>query len=296
MKRIFHFTGCLALLAVSTAWAATPAGKPAPATPAGKAAPAAATAGKAAPAASAAPEAPVTPVTNMSAAQIVEKNVTARGGLAAWRAVNTMTMSGQLDAGGKQDTMLPFVMALKRPHKSRLEIRFQDQTAVQVYDGTQGWKVRPFLGRDEVEPYTPAEAKSAAAWEELDGPLIDHARKGTKVELVGAQAVEGKSTYKLKLTLKNGTQRHLWVDATSFLEVRIEGDPRKMDGRMRNVVIYYRDYKSEKGLLVPRVLETAVAGVKQTHKINIQSVALNQPLEDALFAKPQVVMAKASSQ
>src|SRR5262252_8403967 len=101
----------------------------------------------------------VAPASNLTAAQIVEKNVAARGGLAAWRAINTMTMSGQMDAGGKQDAKLPFVMNLKRPHKSRLEIRFQDQAAVQVYDGAQGWKVRPFLGRNEVEPYTSAEAK-----------------------------------------------------------------------------------------------------------------------------------------
>lgn len=276
MKRYFYFAVCFAALAASAALAATPARK-------------------AAPAASAAPAAPVAPVANLSAAQIVEKNVAARGGLAAWRAVSTLTLSGQMDAGGKQDTKLPFVMTLKRPHKSRLELRFQDQTAVQVYDGTQGWKVRPFLNRNEVEPYSPAEAKSAAASSELDGPLIDYASKGTQVELAGTESVEKRSAYKLKLTLKDGTQRHLWVDAKSFLELKIEGDPRKMDGKMRNVAIFYRDYKTERGLTMPRVLETAVEGVKQTHKISIQSVAVNQPVEDALFAKPQL-LAKASGQ
>jgi hypothetical protein len=245
------------------------------------------------PPAKAAPEAPVTPVTNISAVQIVDKNVAARGGLAAWGAVNSMTMSGELDAGGTQNTMLPFVMTMKRPHKSRLEIRFQDQAAVQVYDGAHGWKVRPFLNRNEVEPYTAAEAKAAATASELDGPLIDYAKKGTKVELVGAQAVEGNNAYKLKLTLKDGTQSHLWVDANSFLEVKIEGLPRKMDGKLRNVAVYYRDYKTEKGLTTPRVLETVVEGVKQSHKINVKNVAINQPADDALFAKPQL-MATAS--
>jgi hypothetical protein len=281
------------MLAAAGALAATPEGGAAPAAkkvgPASKVAPAS----KAASAAGAAAEAPVTPVSNVSAEQIVEKNVTARGGLAAWRAVNSMTMSGRMDAGGKQDTQLPFVMMLKRPHKSRLEIRFAEQTAVQVYDGARGWKIRPYLNRNEVEPYTPAEAKSAAATSELDGPLVDYAKKGTKVELVGAQAVEGKNAYKLKLTLKGGTVRHLWVDAKSFLELKIEGDPRRMDGKMRNVAIYYRDYNAEKGLIVPHVLETVVAGVQQSHKISIQSVAVNQSVDDALFAKPEL-MAKAS--
>lgn len=245
-------------------------------------------------AAAAAVAADAAPAGNLTAAQIVEKNVAARGGLSAWRAINTMTMSGQMDAGGKQDTKLPFVMNLKRPHKSRLEIRFREQTAVQVFDGVQGWKVRPFLGRDDVEPYTPAEAKSASAWEELDGPLVDYVNKGTKVELIGTESVEGKNAYKLKLTMKSGESRHLWVDAASFLEVKIQGEPRRLDGKLRDVAVYYRDYRTVHGLTVAHVLETVVKGVKETHKITIQTVTVNQALADSLFAKPQLAMAKAS--
>jgi hypothetical protein len=233
------------------------------------------------------------PASNLTASQIVDKNVAARGGLQAWRAVSTLTMSGQLEAGGKANTPLPFVMKMKRPHKSRLEITFKEQTALQVYDGTQGWKVRPFLGRNEVEPYAPAEAKSAAAWEELDGPLVEYAAKGTQVELVGPEAVEGHDAYKLKLTMKGGEQRNLWIDAQTFLELKIEGQPRKMDGKMKNVAIYYRAYKTENGLTTPREFETVVDGVKQTHKLSIARVVVNEPMLDALFQKPQLTLAAA---
>src|SRR5690348_18160747 len=89
--------------------------------------------------------------------EIVEKNIVARGGLAAWHNLQTLTYEGTIDAGGKPAHELPFVMKQKRSHKTRLEIVFKDQTAVQVYDGAQGWKVRPFLNRNEVESYTPAE-------------------------------------------------------------------------------------------------------------------------------------------
>ncbi|HWW03788.1 outer membrane lipoprotein-sorting protein [Collimonas sp.] len=236
------------------------------------------------------------PVSRLSAAQIVDKNVAARGGLSAWHAVSSMSMAGKIDVGGKQETSLPFVMTMKRPHKSRFELRFQEQTAVQVYDGAQGWKVRPFLGRDEVEPFTPTEAKAAAAWTELDGALIDYAAKGTTVELQGMEQVEGHSAYKLKLTMKDHVERHLWIDAKSFLELKIDGEPRKLDGRMHNVAIYYRDYKTEGGLTLPYVLETVVTGAKASHKISIQHVTLNPPTTDAMFAKPQLTVAKVSSQ
>jgi hypothetical protein len=236
------------------------------------------------------------PAAGLSAAQIVERNVAARGGLQAWRAVSALELSGRLDAGGTKSVELPFVMKMKRPYKSRLEIRFNEQTALQIYDGEHGWKVRPFLNREEVEPYTQAEVKSAATWQELDGPLVDYAAKGSKIDLEGKEAVEGHDAYKIKLTLKDGTQRRVWIDAASFLELKIDGEPRKIDGRPRKVTIYYRDYRKENGLNMPRVLETAVEGVKQTHKMTIERVAVNQPMEDALFAKPQVSIAAAPAQ
>lgn len=232
------------------------------------------------------------PGSRLTAAQIADRNVAARGGLEAWRAVNSLTLSGQLDVGGKKDVKLPYVATMKRPHKSRFEIRFQDQTALQVYDGVQGWKVRPFLGRDEVEPYTAAEAKVAATSAELDGPLVDYARKGTKVEVQGMESVEGHQAYRLKLTMKDHVERRLWVDATSFLELKMEGEPRKLDGRMHNVAIYYRDYKAEGGLKIPHVMETAVEGVQKTRKMTIERVALNQPVDDAMFAKPPLASAR----
>lgn len=250
-----------------------------------------------------------TPPAKLSAAEIVDKNVSARGGLQAWRAVQTLSMMGKMEAGGnnrptlpvpgvktgpqmpsrrpEQQVQLPFVMELKRPHKMRLELRFKGQTAVQVYDGSNGWKLRPFLNRHDVEPYTLEEMKAASLQADLDGPLVDYVAKGTKVELEGIERVEGRDTYKLKLLLKNGQVQHVWVDGQTFLEVKIEGTPRRLDGKYHAVAIYLRDYRSVNRLMVPYVLETAVDGVKQTEKILIESVAVDPRLDDARFAKLQ---------
>jgi len=246
----------------------------------------------------------------LSAAQIVEKNVAARGGLAAWRAVQGITMTGKMDAGGNQDranypmpedekasglppqrqkdqVQLPFVLELKRPRKSRLEIQFAGQTAIQVYDGTNGWKLRPFLNRHEVESFSAEELKAASLQADLDGPLVDYAAKGTKIELDGTENVEGHDTYRLKLTMKNGQEERIWVDGATFLEVKIDGTPRRLDGRFHAVSIYYRDYRPIRGLMVPHVLETVVDGVKDREKIQIENVTLNPKLDDSRFAKLQ---------
>ena len=257
----------------------------------------------------------------LTAAQIVDKHLAARGGLQAWHSLQTLSVSGKMDAGrgdsatrslaiaeggvgasvkrahastlvgnttaaANQQVQLPFTLELMRPHKSRLEIEFAGKTAVQVYDGTNGWKLRPFLNRNDVEPFSAEEAKSAADQPDMDGPLVDYAAKGTRVALEGMEPVEGQNAYKLKLTAKDGTVQHIWIDAQSFLDVKIEGTPRRMDGKMRAVYIYQRDFRSEKGVQIPHLLETAVEGYPDSHKMIIEKVAVNPALNDTLFAKP----------
>jgi hypothetical protein len=245
----------------------------------------------------------------MTAEQIIERNVAARGGLQAWRGVQTLSMSGKLEAGGNESSsypvqgikgggiqlprrpaeqmQLPFRLESKRSRKLRLEIDFRGQTAIQTYDGTHGWKLRPFLNRHEVEPFTADEMKAAAFQSDLDGPLVDYAAKGTKAELEGTEKVEGKDNYRLKLTFKDGQSQHVWLDAKTFLESKIEGTPRRLDGKYHPVEIYYREYKTVSGIVVPYVTETKVQGVKQTEKIEVEQVVVNRPVEDSRFAKLQ---------
>jgi hypothetical protein len=193
---------------------------------------------------------------------------------------------GKPVAQAQQVIQLPFQMDLKRPTMTRLEIPFQGETAVQVFDGSNGWKLRPFLGRHEVEVFTPDELKSAASQQELDGPLINYAAKGTTVALEGGELVDGRGAYKLKLTLKNGDERHVWIDAQTFLDVKIDGAPRRVDGKLRTVVTYFRNYKPVDGLLVAHELDTAVEGMPGAQRILIEKVALNPPLDPSRFTKP----------
>lgn len=232
-----------------------------------------------------------TPPAALSAAQILERNSAARGGLAAWRSVQTIAYSGRLQAGGQLNAELPFTMTMKRPRNSRFELQFAGHTAVQVYDGAHGWKLRPFLGRDDVEPFSPGELKSAADGQDLDGVLIDAAAKGNRVELEATEPVEGHSAYRLKVTLRGGTTRRVWVDAQSFLEVKLDGEPRRLNRRMHSVAVYCRDYRAVNGLMIPYVLETAVEGVRETHKMTIDNVVLNPPADAGAFARPNPLLA-----
>jgi outer membrane lipoprotein-sorting protein len=231
----------------------------------------------------------------LTAAQIADKNATARGGVKAWRAVKTLTLSGKLDAGGKKPTRLPFTMQAKRPHKQRVAVEFAGQTALQVFDGKDGWTYRPYLGRSGAEPFSPEELRKSATQDELDGPLLDYAAKGSKLELEGTEMVEGKANYRLKVTTKAGVERHVWVDGKTFLESKIEGNPHRFDGRMRGVQSYLGDYRSVDGLMIPFESETRIEGVRaSSHKLTLEKVQINPTIEDSAFSKPEPLTASAT--
>src|SRR5215472_2069987 len=235
-----------------------------------------------------------------SAAQIIERVIAARGGLAAWHGLETVTWRGKLGAGAttyatvskghlqtkhRDEAMLPFTFEYKRPVKMRLEIQFNGQTAIQVYDGASGWTLRPYLGRSDWEPYTAEQLLQASTQPGIDGYLIDYAHRGAHVELVGTEKVEDQPNYKLKVTEKDGRVRHVWVNARTYLETKLEGEPRKLDGKVHNVEIRLRDYRTEGQLVFPHIIETHVTGLARAEQIIIDSVSVNPKIADSRFAK-----------
>ncbi len=260
-------------------------------------------------------------VPHLAAEQIVERHTAARGGQ-AWKAVQTLQLTGKLEAGkgdslqrsnamfqqdkrfrgkvvgaqagsgqadakddGKQ-VELPFTLDVKRPHKSRLEIVFAGKTAWQVYDGEKGWKYRPFLNRTDIEPFTAEEARIQASQDNLEGPLFDYVARGAKVSVTGVEKVDGSDAYKLRLVAQDGSSRYIWIDAKSFLDVKVQGASRRLDGKMHDVFVTQREFHKVQGVMLPFVLETAVDGYADKHKMRVENATINLPLDDALFVKP----------
>ena len=121
----------------------------------------------------------------------------------------------------------------------------------------------------------------------MDGLLIDYAAKGSHVELQGVDQVEGHKAYNLKVTDSAGHARHVWVSAENFLEIKIEGAPRRLDGKYHPVATYLRDYRSVNGLMMPYLMETVVEGYKEKEQIQIESIVSNPKLDESRFATPR---------
>ena len=225
-------------------------------------------------------------VPRLAAAEVVAKNVAARGGLEAWRRIQTMVWTGRIESAHAPAPMVQFVLAQERPNKTRLEINAMGDRSVRVFNGMQGWKLRPTHGRSEAQPYTTAEAQFEAGGPGIDGVLIDYADKGSSVEVAGVDEVENRPAYHLMVRTGSGETQQVWVDAATFLEMRYDRPAPSATDASHVVSVVYRDYKTFEGLKIPSVIETEGKADNMPDRMVIDSVTLNPQLDAQTFAEP----------
>jgi outer membrane lipoprotein-sorting protein len=227
----------------------------------------------------------------LTAGQIVAKNAAARGGVEAWRRIQTMAWIGHVESEDQSARRIPFNLEQQRPNRTRFEIVGVNQRSVRVYDGKAGWNMRPGeAGIPEVQPYTAEELNFARDAEAIDGPLMDGAARGGKISLLGAADLDGRKNYVLKVTLPTGATRRVWVDAETFLESRYERDFQTAAGQPATAAVRYRDYRPFEGLQLPVTIETSGMPGKPVNRLVIEKIALNPPLDERMFTRPDVPM------
>ena len=223
--------------------------------------------------------------------EILAKNAEARGGLEKLAAVKSMKLTGKMSMGGME---APFTMTKKRPEMVKMEFTIQGMTGMQAYDGTNGWMLMPFMGKKDPEALSGDMLKELREQADFDGPFIDHAKKGHKVELLGEAEVEGSPAYKLKLTTKEGSETTIYLDAETFLEVKMEAK-RKMQGQEIESETTLGNYQDVEGMLMPFSIEIKPKGAPAGQTITVDKVELNTAIEDASFAMPAAKPAAAET-
>jgi hypothetical protein len=229
------------------------------------------------------------PARELTAEQVVAKNVAARGGAEAWQKIQTMAWVGHVETASVPGHNMPFLLEQKRPHSTRFELIAQNQKSIRAYDGSKGWKLRPGSnGMPELQPYTPEELNFARGAQAVDGPLMEDVAQGAVVTFGGVDAVDGHSAYLLNVQLPNGAHHRVWVDAQSFLELKYEREFPNAQGRNAVTAVLYRDYHDFEGLKLPTVIEFGAAGAGDASRMVIERIALNPPLDEKTFAQPNV--------
>ncbi|HSU97427.1 MAG TPA: alpha/beta hydrolase-fold protein, partial [Gemmatimonadaceae bacterium] len=222
----------------------------------------------------------------LSVDSVIALNVASRGGLARLMNVHTQEMRGHISfAAGPPHQ---FSVDMARPGRIRTEITLDGGRLIQAYDGRIAWMVNPAggAGGDTAAHVLPeGEARNIAAGGDMDGPLVDYARKGNRVTLAGIDTADGRPAYRLEVVTAAGLRDTYYIDTVSHLQTKWQGH-RVMSGEPVVFVSYFRDYRPVDGVMIAFRIDSGTEGRPGGQTITIDTVRLNAPVSDDEFLMP----------
>lgn len=215
--------------------------------------------------------------------EIIAKNLKAKGGAEKLKAMKTVKATGKMTMGPIE---APFVITKKRPGMVRMDFTVQGMTGTQAYDGSTGWMVMPFMGKNTPEKMSDDMLKDILDEADFDGPLVDYASKGHKLEFLGKEEIEGTPAYKLKMTRKNGDENIIYIDTESDLEIKQVGK-RKIQGQDVEIETTIGDYKEVNGFVMPFSISSKMkGGPGMGQSITIDKVEIDADVDSNIFRMP----------
>ena len=221
----------------------------------------------------------------ITADELVRKNIEARGGVEKLRAIDATRATGKMKFTGDFAIELDLEQVVTRDGRIRSEFSLQGMTGVQAYDGKDAWQISPFQGRKDPDRMSEDDARALLDGTDLDGPLVDYAAKGHKIEYLGTEDVDGTDAHKLKLVEKDGDLKYIYLDPDYFLEIR-QTVQRQVRGVEQEYETDLGNYEQVAGVYMPFSLESGPKGGNKNQKIVIEKVEVDPEIDDASFRFP----------
>src|SRR5438309_3910639 len=219
--------------------------------------------------------------------ELVAKNIEAKGGATRTKNLQTLRETGKLLVPVQGLIELGYLQTKKRPDEVRTEASLQGMRQIEAYDSKEGWKISPFFGRKDPERMSADDVKALVEDTEIDGPLADWKAKGSTVDYLGTEDVDGTPAHKLKVVRKNGDVNFVYLDPDHFLELRIVTQ-RIEHGAQVEIETDLGDYEKVGGVFIPFSEEAGNKGSTDKQKIIIERGDPNVAIDDAVFHFPSV--------
>jgi len=216
--------------------------------------------------------------TELALDAIVAKHLTALGGADVLRATKTMTYAVTGEMAGKKFSK---TTRYARPGKVRIDLESEGGSVSKGFDGKVAWLKKGAEAAVEMNAEDAAAFKSEA---DFDEPLLDYARRGDTLKLIGKAEIAGAPVYDLELTKASGAIEHHFLDAATFLRVK-RAWTGTYGGKTVAMAAQFADYKAVQGRMVSHAIEfgTDTSAGKST----VTQVTFDKPVDPAVFALPR---------
>jgi hypothetical protein len=220
---------------------------------------------------------------SQTADELIAKNIEARGGMEKMKATKTIRIAARFEGGGGFTAKVG--QENERPNLLRETFTLQGMTQVQAYDGSQGWQIQPFGGKKDPELMGEDDVRDLLLDADFDGPLVDYKEKGSTVEYLGHDVVDGDDALRLKVTLKNGDIIYSYLDPDTFIEIRREIQ-QFIRGSVRDRVVGFGSYKAVAGVMYPFSISQGPKNNPESQTITVQKMEVNVKIDPADFMLP----------
>lgn len=209
-----------------------------------------------------------------TADEVVDKYIAALGGKEKLMSLKTIKMEGSMSTQGVDLTIVN-----TRSHMvgTRMDIEVMGTQNYQVANPTKGSSFWPVRGMDAPEEMPAEQFKSAVNQLDVQGALCNYKEKGTTVELIGKETVDGAETNKLKITYKNGVVINYFIDTKTNRLVKTAGTM-NVNGQDMEVSTGYGDYKQNADGYWFAYSVTNMQGT-----ITYEKISTNIPVDESIF-------------
>ncbi len=155
-----------------------------------------------------------------TAEEIVGKHVEVIGGAEAWKKVTSIKREATMSVQGT-DVLVKSTTLHNKGSKEEISVSAMGWEGFYIATPTKGWKFEPWSGQTAADAMTADEVNERQDGLDAQGSLVDYKAKGHTVELAGKETVDGTECFKLKLTLKSGNTRTLFIDSKTYYAIKI---------------------------------------------------------------------------
>jgi hypothetical protein len=215
-----------------------------------------------------------TTVCAQSLEEIHTKHVAALGGSDQIKAVKAVKMSGGMNANGMK---IPVAIQILNGKGFKVEFTAMGMTGYQIVNNTKGWNFSPFQGQTKPEPMTEDDVKKSQDDLEIFNDFIDYSAKGNTAEFLGKDDIEGTECFKIKVTLKSGKEKTLYIASDNYLVLK-ETEKTTVNGADIEISTMFSNYKKVGAVLFPHTMNISVQG-----EISFDSIEVNPAIDAKTF-------------
>jgi hypothetical protein len=228
------------------------------------------------------------PSATEKAEQIVRRAVEALGG-EKYLAIRSLIGRGLYTPfqDGISGVPSAFIDYLVYPDRERTEFRTQGIRIIQVNDGQKGWiydgaaQTIKEMKPAQIEDFNLARRTSLEnllrGWWRQEGATLEYAGR--------REAGLAQRNETVRLTYPDGLAVEFEFGAKDNLPAKVIYKRKKADSEEVTEEDRFAQYVTIEGVVVPFIIDHFRQGV-QTSRINYESLEINRPIADALFAKP----------